>query len=89
MDLRVLALVTFLVNFLTFTKKATTMENHNHKISDAEHFHKDGKHDTSYDHDAFLGKTHSHDFDGLEPEEAKRRLRGMLRKVTKRRSKDS
>ncbi|XP_066928056.1 calumenin-A-like [Clytia hemisphaerica] len=52
-----------------------------HKISDEEHFHKDGKHDTSYDHDAFLGKGHGHDFDGLEPQEAKRRLREMLKKV--------
>ena len=76
MDFKIIAL---LVNLVTLIK--ANLENPNHKISDAEHFHKGGQHDTSYDHDAFLGKSHSHDFDGLEPEEAKRRLRNMLRKV--------
>ena len=61
--------------------RGTKAEVHEHKISDAEHFNKDGKHDTTYDHDAFLGKGHGHDFDGLEPKEAKRRLREMLKKV--------
>lgn len=80
MVFKILVLATILVNFLMVVK-CNTMENHKHKISDAEHFHEDGEHDTSYDHDAFLGKEHSHDFDGLDPEEAKQRLRAMLKKV--------
>lgn len=56
-------------------------EDHHHKISDEEHYKGGGTHDSSYDHDAFLGKTHGHDFDNLEPEDAKRRLKEMLKKV--------
>lgn len=55
-------------------------EDHKHKLSDTEHY-QEGAHDTSFDHDAFLGKGHGHDFDGLDPKEAKRRLREMLKKV--------
>jgi len=55
-------------------------DSHQHKISDTDHY-KGGAHDTSYDHDAFLGKAHGHDFDGLDPKEAKRRLKEMLKKV--------
>ena len=51
-----------------------------HTISDADHY-KSGEHDSSYDHDAFLGKAHGHEFDSLDPKEAKRRLRDMLKKV--------
>lgn len=59
-----------------------THEEHDHKLSDTKHY-KDGNggHDTSYDHDAFLGKAHGHDFDNLKPEESKRRLKEMLKKV--------
>ena len=49
-------------------------------LSESEHF-KSGKHDTEYDHDAFLGRGHGHDFDELSPEEAKRRLRIIVEKI--------
>jgi len=55
-------------------------DDHKHKISDADHYNS-GEHDASYDHDAFLGKAHGHEFDSLDPKEAKRRLRDMLKKV--------
>ena len=57
-------------------------ETHNHKLSEEEHYKDGGSHDASYDHDAFLGKSHGHDFDDLEPEEAKRRLKEMLKNVS-------
>lgn len=76
MDLRIIVLTVLLS---LATEISGTVENH--KISDEEHVHKDGTHDSSYDHDAFLGKSHGHDFDGLDPKVAKQRLRNMLKKV--------
>lgn len=43
------------------------------KLSDKEHFDKDGKHNTEYDHEAFLGKEKK-SFDQLTPEESIERL---------------
>lgn len=60
-----------------------THEDHNHVISESEHYKKESEHNTDYDHDAFLGKGHGHDFDSLEPEEAKRRLAILIKKVDK------
>ena len=47
------------------------------KISESEHF-EGGTHNPDYDHDAFLGKTHGHDFDGLSEAESKRRLKDLV-----------
>ncbi|XP_002162407.1 calumenin-A [Hydra vulgaris] len=57
-------------------------EDHKHGISESEHYQKGG-HNINYDHDAFLGKSHGHDFDTLEPSEAKRRLKIMIKEVDK------
>lgn len=46
---------------------------HDGKLSDQEHYHQDGKHNTEYDHEAFLGKEKK-SFDQLTPEESKERL---------------
>ena len=46
---------------------------HDGKLSDKEHFDKDGKHNEEYDHEAFLGKEKK-SFDQLTPEESKERL---------------
>ena len=62
-------------------------EDHKHGISDIEHFQQGG-HNANYDHDAFLGKSHGHDFDSLEPNEAKMRLKLMLNEVDKTRKHD-
>ena len=43
------------------------------KLSDKEHFDKDGKHNKEYDHEAFLGKEKK-SFDQLTPEESIERL---------------
>ena len=62
---------------LFFTSNAECHEDH--KISDEEHYQSKSHHNTDYDHDASLGKGHGHDFDSLEPEEAKRRLEVMIK----------
>lgn len=46
---------------------------HDGKLSDKEHYDKDGKHNEEYDHEAFLGKEKK-SFDQLTPEESKERL---------------
>ena len=46
---------------------------HDGKLSDKEHYDKDGKHSAEYDHEAFLGKQKK-SFDQLTPEESKERL---------------
>lgn len=61
---------------LFFTSNAACHEAH--KISDEEHYQSKSHHNADYDHDAFLGKGHGHDFDSLDPEEAKRRLEDMI-----------
>ena len=46
---------------------------HDGKLSDKEHYDKDGKHNEEYDHEAFLGKEKK-SFDQLTAEESKERL---------------
>lgn len=50
-------------------------KSHGHaaKLSDQEHYDKDGNHNSEYDHEAFLGKQKK-SFDQLTPEESKERL---------------
>lgn len=43
------------------------------KLSDQEHYDKEGEHNAEYDHEAFLGKQKK-SFDQLTPEESKERL---------------
>ena len=43
--------------------------------SEHPHFNDNGDHDVSYDHEAFLGKDEAEEFDELEPEVAKAKLR--------------
>lgn len=43
------------------------------KLSEQEHYNKDGQHNTEYDHEAFLGKQKK-TFDQLTLEESKERL---------------
>ena len=52
---------------------------HEDKLADAEHF-VDGEHNPEHDHEAFLGEE-KEDFDHLSPEEAKKRLRSLIKKV--------
>jgi len=52
------------------------------KFSDAKH-DESGTHNDNYDHDAFLGKDHGHDFDELSPEESKKQLGKLFHKVDK------
>lgn len=54
-------------------KNSAKSRMHDAKLSDKEHFDKDGKHNEEYDHEAFLGKEKK-SFDQLTPEESKERL---------------
>ena len=54
-------------------KNSATSRMHDGKLSDKEHYDKDGKHNEEYDHEAFLGKEKK-SFDQLTPEESKERL---------------
>ena len=54
-------------------KNSAKSRMHDGKLSDKEHFDKDGKHNEEYDHEAFLGKEKK-SFDQLTPEESKERL---------------
>ena len=45
----------------------------NEELSSEEHFDKE-KHNTQYDHEAFLGKEGARTFEELAPEESKKRL---------------
>ena len=47
---------------------------HDGKLSDKAHYDKDGKHNTEYDHEAFLGKKEKKSFDQLTPAESRERL---------------
>ena len=50
-------------------------------LSDSEHYEKGKEHNLDYDHEAFLGRGHGHDFDKLSEEESKRRLRIIVGKI--------
>ncbi|XP_015758332.1 PREDICTED: calumenin-like isoform X3 [Acropora digitifera] len=52
------------------------------KLSDKEHFDKDGKHNKEYDHEAFLGKEKK-SFDKLTPEESIERLGKLVDQIDK------
>ena len=54
-------------------KNSAKSRMHDGKLSDKEHFVKDGKHNEEYDHEAFLGKEKK-SFDQLTPGESKERL---------------
>ncbi|RWS30199.1 calumenin-like protein [Leptotrombidium deliense] len=51
-------------------------------LSDEEHF-KDAEHNVEYDHEAFLGKEEARTFDQLSPEESKKRLTAIVKKIDK------
>jgi hypothetical protein len=52
---------------------------HEDKLADAEHY-VEGEHNPDHDHEAFLGGDKD-EFDHLSPEEAKKRLRILIKKV--------
>eukprot|EP00794_Sanderia_malayensis_P015719 gene15719-17304_t len=52
-------------------------------LSDSEHYEHGKAHNVEYDHEAFLGRGHAHDFDELPKEEAKERLRKIVTKIDK------
>lgn len=52
---------------------------HEDKLADAEHY-VDGEHNPDHDHEAFLGGEKD-EFDHLSPDEAKKRLRNLIKKV--------
>jgi Ca2+-binding EF-hand superfamily protein len=51
------------------------------KLSDAQHYTEGGKHDHTYDHEAFLGKERADQFKELTPEESRRRLGIIVDKI--------
>lgn len=55
---------------------------HDGKLSDKEHYDKDGNHNPEYDHEAFLGKEKK-SFDQLTPVESKERLGKIVDKIDK------
>ena len=63
----------FLAVITALEKHSAKSRMHDGKVSDKEHFDKDGKHNEEYDHEAFLGKEKK-SFDQLTPEESKERL---------------
>jgi hypothetical protein len=44
-------------------------------LSEHQHFSDSGDHDTSYDHDMFLGRDEARNFENLDPKIAKNKLR--------------
>lgn len=58
------------------------MEKKSGKLSEQEHYNKDGQHNTEYDHEAFLGKQKK-TFDQLTLEESKERLGKIVDKIDK------
>ncbi|GMT36798.1 hypothetical protein PFISCL1PPCAC_28095 [Pristionchus fissidentatus] len=55
-------------------------EHHGDPLSDKDHFQGD-KHDTKFDHDAFLGKDQAAEFDELTPEKSKEKLGKLVPKM--------
>ncbi len=51
-------------------------------LSENKHFQNE-QHNLDYDHEAFLGRGHGHDFDKLSDEESKKRLRKIVVKIDK------
>jgi len=68
--------IIYIFFFLTITAA-----HDDHGISDNDHYNGGKTHNPDFDHDAFLGKGHGHDFDNLDPEEAKERLGRMAKKI--------
>jgi len=54
-------------------------------LSDSEHYEEGKDHNLDYDHEAFRGRGHGHDFDKLADDESKRRLRVIFGKIDKNR----
>lgn len=52
-------------------------------LSESEHYNKGEEHNLDYDHEAFLGRGHGHDFDKLSDAESKRRLKIIFGKIDK------
>ena len=50
-------------------------------LSESQHYEHGKEHNVEYDHEAFLGKGHGHDFDNLSDAESKRRLRIIVGKI--------
>jgi hypothetical protein len=44
-------------------------------LSEHQHFTDSGEHDTSYDHDIFLGRDEARNFENVDPNVAKNKLR--------------
>lgn len=63
------------------SKKSDRPKVHKDELSDKEHF-PEGEHSSEYDHEAFLGDQ-KQEFDELSPEEAKKRLKTLTKKVDK------
>lgn len=50
-------------------------------LSSSEHYEQGKEHNLDYDHEAFLGRGHGHDFDKLSDDESKRRLKIIFGKI--------
>ena len=53
----------------------------NDALSEHQHFGDSGEHDTSYDHDMFLGRDEARNFENLDPKIAKNKLREIAKKI--------
>lgn len=52
-----------------------------HKLSDQEHYKEGSEHEPKFDHEAFLGKEESQQYDQLTPEKSKERLGKLVPKM--------
>ena len=76
-----------LAGFTCFVRASNLIEKlqekaivHKHELSDQEHYSKDGVHNLEYDHEIFLGVEKAK-FDKLTPEQAKKSLRALVKKI--------
>lgn len=71
--------ILLLVLSTSYAEESHRPKVHEDNLADAEHF-VEGEHNPEHDHEAFLGDE-KEEFDNLSPEEAKKRLRVLLKKV--------
>lgn len=71
--------VFMLVLSTSYAEESHRPKAHEDKLADAEHY-VEGEHNPDHDHEAFLGDE-KEEFDNLAPEEARKRLRVLLKKV--------
>lgn len=74
----VISCITLLI-LSTYAEESHRPKTHEDKLTDTEHY-VEGEHNPEHDHEAFLGDE-KEAFDNLAPEEAKKRLRLLLKKV--------